>query len=79
MLPYLLSDEAGLITVWNDNGFWITPWRSVFERRAPNSIATVEAVLSPQPLANGNSLREVSDRLLTALTDAYREAAQTAN
>jgi hypothetical protein len=46
----------------------------VFERRAPRSLAAVEAAIG-EPLRQGNVVYEVSDQLLAALTAAYEEAA----
>lgn len=79
LLPYLLNEDAGLITIWNDNGFYLSPWRSVFERRAARSSARVEAALAPQRLGSGNSIRDINDELLDALAAAYREAAGLAS
>jgi hypothetical protein len=78
LLPYLIGDDAGLVTIWNDNGAYLSVWRSVFERRAPKSIPEVEAVIGAQ-IGNGNSVRLLSDEVLAALTVAYREAAQAAH
>ena len=75
LLPRLPVDDAGLVTVYySDTGGSITFWRSVFERRAPNSIAAVEAAAAPVPVGQGNVTHEVTDELLDALTEAYREA-----
>jgi hypothetical protein len=74
LLPYLPNEDAGLITVWNDGGFYISLWRTVFTRRAPNSIEPVEQLIAPAKIGNGNSIHNVSEELLTALADAYREA-----
>ncbi len=52
--------------------FTTTIWRSVFERRAPRSLARIDQ--SIMPIRQGKTTREVSDELLDALTDAYREA-----
>ncbi len=49
-------------------------WRSVFERRAPESLSRVEEVATAQ-VGQGTITYEVGDGLLEALTDAYREAA----
>ena len=76
LLPYLIGDEAGLVTIWNDNGAYLSVWRSVFARRAPKSIARVEAAIGTQ-IGTGNAVRLLSDEVLGALTAAYREAAQT--
>ena len=63
------------MTIWNDKGEpYISFWRSVFERRAPGSIASVEKVLLPIRLGQGNTTREISRELLNALECAYREA-----
>lgn len=75
LLPYVPGDEAGLITVWNDNNFYVSFWRSVFERHAPAAIERVEAVIAPTRVGQGNTVKEVSDELLAALTAAYEEAA----
>jgi hypothetical protein len=76
LLPYVPDDEAGLITVWNeDKGFSLSFWRSVFERHAPNSIGRIEALIAPSKLGQGTVVKELSDELLVALTGAYEEAA----
>ncbi|HYU20243.1 MAG TPA: hypothetical protein VEQ11_16260 [Chloroflexota bacterium] len=76
LAPRLRLDNAGLVTIVNENGrpcFWM--WRSVFERRAPKSIPRIEQITAPIPIGNGNTVREVNDELLETLADAYREAA----
>ena len=74
LLPRLQTDDAGLVSIYNNNGSaYIQFWRSVFERRAPSALARIEA--SIMPIKQGNTTREVSDALLEALTEAYREAA----
>jgi hypothetical protein len=78
LLTYVWNDEAGLVTVWNDKGASLQLWRSVFERRAPDSIAPVEAELGAR-IGQGNTTREVSDSLLAAIADAYREARSSTN
>src|SRR5438067_10954212 len=65
---------AGLVSIYNNNGSaYLQFWRSVFERRAPSALARIEA--SIMPIKQGNTTHEVSDALLEALTEAYREAA----
>ena len=75
LLPRLRADNAGLVTIYNDRG---TPSlqfsRSVFERRAPENLPRVEEVTNRR-VGQGNTIYEVSDEVLEALTDAYREAA----
>jgi hypothetical protein len=48
-------------------------YRSVFERRAPEAIPAVEAALGAK-MTQGNATRAFTEELLTALTDAYRQA-----
>jgi len=75
LLPYLLNEDAGLITVWNEKSFSLSFWRSVFERRAPASIAPIEQLIAPARIGRGNTVKVVSEELLEAITAAYREAA----
>ena len=44
LLPRLKDENVGLVTLWRYNGGKpaISFWRSVFERRAPQSIAPTE-------------------------------------
>ena len=72
LLPRLYGDDVGLATIWNDNGAYISVWRSVFERRAPGSITTVETALGVR-IGTGNTVRLPSDEALGALTEAYRQ------
>jgi len=74
LLPRLAVDNAGLVSIYNNNGSaYLQFWRSVFERRAPKSLASIEQSFTP--IKQGNTVHEVSDELLNALTAAYREAA----
>lgn len=75
LLPRLRADNAGLVTVYNDRGIpSLQFWRSVFERRAPESLPRVEQA-APVQIGQGNTTYEANDGLLEALTEAYREAA----
>jgi hypothetical protein len=73
LLPRLVGEDVGLATIWNDNGAYLSLWRSVFERRAPSSIAPVESLIGDS-LGTGKTVRGCSDELLEALTLACREA-----
>lgn len=76
LLPKLITENAGLVTIWNDNRRpYLSFWRSVFERRAPNSIAKVEEAADLE-ISQGNVTGEVSNKLLDALRQAYREATE---
>ena len=75
LLPRLKADNAGLVTIWSDaSGGYLQFWRTVFERRAPTSLERVERVLG-DTVRQGNVGHNVTEDLLAALTDAYREAA----
>ena len=74
LLPRLASENAGLVTIWNDNSKpYISFWRGVFERRAPSSIEAVEMAAGTR-IGHGNTVNEVTPDLLEALKSAYREA-----
>jgi hypothetical protein len=74
LLPYLLGDDAGLVSIVSGKGSaYMTFFRSVFERRAPQSMAAVEAALGTE-LKQGNSTREFAQPLLDALALAHQEA-----
>lgn len=76
LLPRLIQENAGLITIWNDNGRpYISLWRSVFERRAPDAIGEVEDLIAPKTIGQGNTLAEFNSQVLAALKRAYEEAA----
>jgi hypothetical protein len=75
LLPYVLREDAGLVTVWNDGAFSLSFWRSVFERRAPQTLERIEALIRPATVGQGNTVKTVGADLLAELTAAYREAA----
>lgn len=75
LLPRLATDGAGLVSIANDTrSAYMQFWRSVFERRAPQSIASVQAALGAE-LRQGNSIHSFPLPLLEAIAFAYREAA----
>ncbi len=74
LLPRLIVERRGLVTIWNDGGASIQFWRSVFKRKAPDSIQRIEQLANTQ-VGQGNSIREFNEKLLEALTDAYEQAA----
>ena len=74
LLPRLQPDNVGLVTIWNENGASLQFWRSVFERRAPHTLARLLPLLHPFDPGKGNTTKRVTPELLAMLTDAYREA-----
>ena len=75
LLPYVMSESAGLVTVWNDNGASLSFWRSVFERLAPATLSAMEQSSDMPKIGKGSSTKTITEALLTYLTQAYREAA----
>ncbi|MCY3813177.1 MAG: hypothetical protein OXH15_15380 [Gammaproteobacteria bacterium] len=73
LLPRFATEKAGLVTIWNDNGKpYLSLWRSVFERRAPESISAVEAL--GVKVGQGNTVSDISTELRDVLGEAYGEA-----
>lgn len=79
LLPRLLTEDGGLVTIYCDNGSaYLQFWRSVFERNSSGSTQAVESHAGIE-IRQGNTTRDVSDDLLAALTQAYREAVRRPN
>jgi hypothetical protein len=75
LLTRLLTGNVGLVTIWNTNGkAYLQLWRSVFEKRAPNSLKIIET-FSGVEVKNGGFAKSITEELLSALTEAYKEAA----
>jgi hypothetical protein len=76
LLPRLATDDAGLVSIASDTrSAYMQFWRSVFERRAPQSIASVQAALGAE-LRQGNATHSFPEPLLESITQAYREAVE---
>ena len=72
--PLLHSGGVALVTITCDvKSSYMQFFRSVFERRAPDMILAVEAALGAK-ITQGNATRAFTEELLTALTNAYRQA-----
>ena len=75
--PLIMPDNVGLVTIWHDNQQpYISLWRGVFERRAPDSIRSVEQAIAPTVIGQGTTVRNITPETLEALTAAYREASK---
>lgn len=67
--------DAGLVTLWNESSKgWVSPWRTVFLRRAPETLHRVDDLLGPSAIGKGNYLKVIDEQVLLLLADAYREA-----
>ena len=75
LLPRIMPDRVGLITIWNDKQKpYISVWRQVFERLAPNSVNSVEHEIAPVNFGQGNVVSDITPQLLSAVAEAYQEA-----
>ena len=75
LLPRLVAENVGLVTIWNDGGAYLQFWRSVFEKKAPHFIDRIEQLTGTR-VGQGNTTLDISDDLLKALTEAYEHAAE---
>lgn len=74
LLPRLVAEGAGLVSIWNERKASLQLWRSVFESKAPEFIAPVEAAIGG-PLKQGGNAKNWDASTLELLTKAYRRAA----
>lgn len=74
LLPRLRSDNAGLVSIYNDKTAYLQFWRSVFERRSPSALATIERDFPTVKIGQGTICRQFPDGLFEAIRLAYREA-----
>ncbi|MCQ3814087.1 MAG: hypothetical protein KTU85_06680 [Acidimicrobiia bacterium] len=74
--PELHDAGVSLVTIWNENGASLQFHRSVFDRRAPDCIEQIERLAGTE-IGQGNTVQEIKDPLLDALTEAYKHAATT--
>ena len=79
LLPRIVPDDAGLVTIWNDRHRpSFSFWRSVFERRAPNSIEPVERIIAPSRIGQGSVVGDITPQLLEALTRPIKRRTRAA-
>lgn len=74
LLVWIPGEKAGLASIWNDGGGYLSLWRSVFVRLAWEHIEEIER-LAGKAIGQGSTIAtDPSDELLVALTAAYRDA-----
>jgi hypothetical protein len=62
LVPKLPSYGSGLVTIWNENSAgYISVYRTVFEKFAPDLIEQIETLISPIKIGSGNSVRAITD------------------
>jgi hypothetical protein len=75
--PHLPGQQRGLVTIWNDGGGYVSPYRTVFEQEAPNSLLLLDERWQGQ-IGQGNYIdRQLLDEVLPVLRDAYSESARS--
>ncbi|HEX8092465.1 hypothetical protein [Jatrophihabitans sp.] len=73
--PRLPGQTRGMVMVWNDNGAYLSPYRTVLAQLAPATLARLDAMV-PGEIGQGNYIRtEFDDELLDSFRAAYMEAA----
>jgi hypothetical protein len=73
LLVWVRGQKAGLVSIWNDGGAYVSLWRSVFVRLGWEHIAPIEQLIG-RPIGQGNTVPEPSSELLEAISAAYRDA-----
>jgi hypothetical protein len=70
----LPGKDRGLISVWNDQGAWISMWRSVFDAEAPVTRERIDGLL-PGQLGHGKYIKSpLTAEVLNILKAGYVEA-----
>lgn len=69
---YVVGEQASLVTIWGSGA--VSMFRTVFERRAPSSIAAVELAIG-KAIRQGNQVKPATDEFLASVRAAYEEAA----
>jgi len=72
LVPRIVGQDAGFCTIWNDNGAYLSLWRTVFEREAPRSLVKIEQILGA-PIGQGTTAKPLTDELLESVRAAYQE------
>jgi hypothetical protein len=73
LLVWLPGEKAGLVSIWNDGGAYISLWRSVFARHAWEQIEPIEE-LTEKPMGRGSTIADPTNEVLELLTAAYESA-----
>lgn len=71
----LPGQERGMVVLWNENGAFLSPYRTVFLSEAPMALDALDAK-APGQIGQGNYIKcNYDDALLALLRAAYVEAA----
>jgi hypothetical protein len=75
LLVWVRGEKAGLVSIWNDNGAYVSLWRTVFLRLAWDHVGPIEQHIG-KAIGQGSVVRDPNPKLLELLSAAYRDAAQ---
>jgi hypothetical protein len=74
--PRLPGQERGMVVVWNEKGPSLSPYRTVFEQEAPDTLRELDVAL-PGQIGKGNYIKaDYTAAVLSLLRGAYQEAAR---
>ncbi|MBO3751167.1 hypothetical protein J5X84_34270 [Streptosporangiaceae bacterium NEAU-GS5] len=68
------GQQRGMVTVWNDNGPFLTSFRSVIDAVAPKALARLDELIPGEVKMGGYVRSPITDELLSVFRDAYLEA-----
>ncbi|RZU19766.1 hypothetical protein EV645_1984 [Kribbella rubisoli] len=72
--PRLPGQSRAMVSIWNDKGAYLSPYRTVFEQEAPTTLAKLDNV-APNEIGRGNYIHaQLDDALLGLLREAYVES-----
>lgn len=73
----LPGQQRGLVTVWNDNGGTLSPYRTVLQQEAPRTLHSLDTRY-PGAVTHGGYLKvELDDEVLGLLRAGYEEVARS--
>jgi hypothetical protein len=72
--PRLPGQSRSMLSIWNENGPYVSPYRTVFDQEAPAALAKLDAI-APNEIGRGNYIKARLDAaVLDLLREAYAEA-----
>lgn len=70
----LPGQDRGMMSIWNEKGLFVSPYRSVFEQEAPIALGKLDELI-PGEIGRGNYLKGgCGEEVLRLLREAYVEA-----
>lgn len=77
--PRLPGQQRGMVSIWNDKGASLSPFRTVLQQLAPQALAALDRK-APGQIGQGNYLKaDYDSELLALFRAAYVEAAGGSN